>query len=132
MAHKIPKDEDVLTAIQRVILRYAAINSQKQLKKLVQQELSGLDPKYHVSAPRVRGLALKSKFIHCEIKYRVWPDHKTKLKRCPVCDSTVQRIRNKTLANEIVTIGYKCGNCPYSTDLPIKIPARYIFSARRV
>lgn len=132
MAYKIPKDEDVLTAIQRVILRFGTINSQKQLKILAQHELGGLDPNYHVSAPRVRALALKSKFIHCEIKYRVWPDHKTKLKRCPVCTTTVQKIRNKTLSNKIITIGYKCTNCPYYTDLPIKIPARYIFSARRV
>ena len=132
MPHKIPKDEDVLTAIQRVILRYGTINSQKQLKVLVQKELSGLDELYHVSGPRVREFALKSKFIQCEIKYRVWPDHKTKLSRCPVCNSPVHKIRNKTLSNKIITIGFKCTNCPYNTDFPIKIPARYIFSARRI
>ena len=130
--HKIPKDEDVLTAIQRIILRHGIINSQKQLKVLVQEELKGLDTLYHVSAPRVRGLALKSKFILCEIKYRVWPDHKTELKQCPVCNSSVHKIRNKTLDNKIITIGFKCSSCPYNTDFPIKIPARYIFSSRRV
>jgi hypothetical protein len=132
MAHKIPKDEDVLTAIQRVILRYGTINSQGHLKVLVQQELSGLDPNYHVSAPRVRAFALKSKFIQVEIKYRTWPDHKTKLKACPVCNSHLHKIKNKTLSDKIITIGYNCTNCPYTTDLPIKVPARYLFSARRV
>ncbi len=132
MPYKIPNDEDVLTAIQRVVLRFATINSQRHLKALVQHELNGIDPLYLVSAPRVRSLALRSKFIRCEIKYRTWPNYKTKLKRCPICDSTVQKIRNKTLSGKIITIGYKCNNCPYHTDLPIKIPARYIFSARRI
>jgi len=132
MPYKIPKDEDVLTAIQRVILRYGTINSQHQLKIAVQNELGGIDPLYHVSDSRVRLLALKSKFIRCEIKYRTWPDHKTKIKRCPVCDSPVHKIKNKTLLNKIITLGYKCTNCPYYTDFPIKIPARYIFSARRI
>jgi hypothetical protein len=132
MPHKIPKDEDVLTAIQRVILRYGTINSQRQLKNIVQLELNNIDPLYHVGDARVRNLALKSKFILCEIKYRHWPDNKTKLKHCPVCSSTVQKIRNKTLTNEIITIGFKCTNCPYKTDIPIKVPARYIFSARKV
>jgi hypothetical protein len=132
MPYKIPRDEDILPAIQRVILRFGTITSQKQLKILVQHELSGIDPLYHVSAPRVRALAMKSKFIRCEIRYRTWPDHKTMLKQCPICESPVQKIRNKTLSGKIITMGYKCSNCPYNTDLPIKIPARYIFSARRI
>jgi hypothetical protein len=132
MPHKIPRDEDVLAAIQRVILRFGTINSQRQLKDVVQQELGNIDPLYHVAGARVRSLALKSKFIRCEIKYRHWPNHKTKLKRCPVCNSSLQKIRNKTLSDKIITIGYKCTNCPYNTDLPIKVPARYIFSARKV
>ena len=132
MSHKIPGDEDVLTASQRVILRFGTINSQQQLKVLVQQELNGIDPLYHVSGPRVRSLALKSKFIRCEIKYRSWPDHKTELKRCPVCNSPVHKIKNKTLTGKTITIGFKCNTCPYHTDIPIQIPARYIFSARRI
>ena len=130
--YKIPEDENVLPAIQRVILRHGTINSQRQLKQLVENELKGLDPLYHVGGARVRTLAIRSKFIQCEIKYRTWPDHKNKLKHCPVCDGTVSKIKNRTLSGEIITIGYKCTNCPYNTDLPIKIPARYIFSARRI
>lgn len=130
MPHKIPTDEDVLTAIQRVILRYGTINSQRQLKELVEHELSGIDPLYHVGAARVRRLAIKSKFIMSEIKYRTWPDHKTKLKTCPVCNSGLSKIKNKTLSEKIITIGYKCTICPYLSDIPIKIPARYIFSAK--
>ena len=132
MPHKIARNEDVLTAIQRVILRFGTINSQRQLKNIVQQELGNIDSLYHVGDARVRSLALKSKFIRCEIKYRHWPNHKTKLKHCPVCSNVVHKIRNKTLSNKIITIGYKCKNCPYQTDLPIKIPARYIFSARKI
>ncbi len=132
MAYRIPKDEDVLTAIQRVILRYGTINSQQQLKELVQQELRGIESLYNLGAARVRIIALKSRFIRVEIKYRTWPDHKEKLKHCPVCDEVVHKIKNKTLSGDIITIGYKCIKCPYNTDLPIKIPARYVFSARKL
>ena len=132
MPHKISKDEDVLAAIQRVILRLGTISSQRHLKIQVQNELGNIDPLYHVGEVRVRSLALKSKFIRCEIKYRLRPDNKTKLKRCPVCDGVVHRIRNKTLFDKIITIGYKCTKCPYQSDIPIKIPARYIFSARKI
>jgi hypothetical protein len=132
MPYKIPKDEDVLAAIQRVILRFGTINSQQQLKILVGQELQGIEPLYHLGAARVRSLALKSRFIRVEIKYRNWSDQKDKLRRCPVCDEPVHKIRNKTLSGDIVTIGYKCTNCPYSSDIPIKIPSRYIFSARKI
>ena len=132
MPHKIPNDEDIITATQRVILRFGTINSQRQLKELVQKELGGIDELYHVSPARVRRLAVKSKFIVVEIKYRTWPDHRDKLKRCPVCDSPLHKIKNKTLTLKIITMGYKCSNCPYKTDLPIKVPARYIFSARRI
>ena len=132
MSYKIPKDEDVLAAIQRVILRFGTINSQKMLKESVQAELRKIDSSYNLGAARVRLLALKSKFIRVEIKYRTWPDHKTKLRRCPVCGESVQKIKNKTLSSEIITIGFKCRNCPYHSDFPIKIPARYIFSARKM
>jgi hypothetical protein len=132
MPYKIPKDEDTLTAIQRVILRFGTINSQQQLKELVQQELRGIDPLYNLGAARVRTIALKSKFIRVEIKYRTWPNHKEKLKRCPVCNEVVHRIKNKTLSGDVITIGYKCTKCPYNSDIPIKIPSRYIFSARKL
>ena len=132
MPHKIPNDEDIITAIQRVILRFGTINSQRQLKDMVQKELGGIDELYHVSPARVRRLAVKSKFILFEIKYRTWPDHRDKLKQCPVCDSAVHKIRNKTLTGKIITLCYKCSNCPYNTDIPIKIPSMYIFSARRI
>jgi hypothetical protein len=132
MPYKIPQDEDVVIATQRVILRQGSVNSQVQLKNLVQDELRKIDAVYNVGAVRVRSLALKSRYIRVEIKYRTWPDHKTKLRHCPVCDEVVQKVRNKTLTGEIITIGYRCKNCPYHSDFPIKIPARYIFSARKL
>lgn len=132
MSYKIPKDEDVLAAIQRVILRMGTVNSQILLKALVQVELQKIEPEYNLGSVRVRTLAIKSKFIRVEIKYRTWPDHKSKLRSCPVCNEPVHKVKNKTLSGETITIGFKCKNCPYHTDIPIKIPARYIFSARKV
>jgi hypothetical protein len=170
MAYKIPSDEEVVTAIQRVISKYHTINSQQKLKKLVEEELKSLDTDFRVSGARLRKLVLKSKYFHLEIDYKLPPEEKTpsgeanagsrgpkdasskknkekspkkkgrkktkpevpKLNDCPICGSKVKKIKNKTLKGGFITIGYNCTFCPYHTGIPLKLPARYTFSIRRL
>jgi hypothetical protein len=131
MSYKIPSDEEVLTAIQRVISRHHTITSQGLLKKKVEDELRTLDKKYRVGGSRLRKLALKSKYFHLEIDYKQPPEPVTKegekakqekgrrkklkkkpveskLKACPVCGSKVKKIKNKTLKGGFITTGYRC------------------------
>jgi hypothetical protein len=165
-AYKIPSDEEVLTAIQRVITKHHTISSQTRLKNYVEGELKSLDKGYRVSGLRIRRLALKSKYFHLEIDYKHPPileepakepqkpeegtgktvknsvavkktkgrkkKKEPKLNACPVCGSKVKKIKNKTLKGGSVTAGFKCTMCPYHTSLPVRIPAKYTFSIRRL
>lgn len=162
MAYKIPSDEEVLTAVQRVILKHHTITSQKRIKEFVEKELRTLDKDFRVSGSRIRKLVLKSKYFHLEMDYKVPPGEVGKdkskvrssnksrskkpkkkgkavkagsgarLRSCPVCASKVKKIENKTLQGGYITTGFKCTACPYHTNLPVKLPARYTFSIRRL
>jgi hypothetical protein len=165
MVYKIPSDEEVVTAIQRVISKHHTINSQHRLKNLVEDELQTLDKKFRVSGLRIRKLVLKSKYFHLEIHYKNPPEEqdtkkskkkkdgaaksgnekkakkpstksktkaRTTLRACPVCASKVKKIKNRTLRGGSIIAGYKCTGCSYHTSLPVRIPARYTFSIRRL
>jgi hypothetical protein len=133
MVYKIPSDEEVVMAIQRVIFKQVTITSQRRLKLEVEKELATIDPLYRVGANRVRSLAIRSHFIHTEINYRQSRDsNKHKISKCPVCGGNIKKVKNQTLQGDIVIIGYNCSECIYTTDKTIREPARYIFSARRL
>ena len=152
MTYKIPSDEEVLTAIQRVILKHHTITSQHRIKLLVEDELKKIDGKFRVSGSRIRKLVLRSKYFHLQIDYKVPPKDEVKkevktkpkgkksrrktpgpkLKACPVCGSKVKKIKNKTLKGGFITTSFKCTGCPYHTGIPVRLPARYVFSIRRL
>jgi hypothetical protein len=163
MTYKIPSDEEVVTAIQRIILKHHTIVSQHKLKNMVEEELRTLDDEFRVSGSRIRRLVLKSKYFHLEIDYKQppkaddkkdlksrsveatkqgkrkrkptkpkKPQKEKKLRACPVCGSKVKKIQNKTLKGGFITTGYRCTACPYHTGLPVRLPARYVFSIRRL
>jgi len=120
MAYRIPSDEEVVSAIQRVISKHHTITSQHRIKELVDDELKSLDKNYRTSGVRIRRLVLKSKYFHLEIDYKTPSNdddkqkevRKTgaknkkggkkkkqdaKLRSCPVCGSKVRPIKNRTL-----------------------------------
>ncbi len=133
MAYKVPSDEEVVGAIQRVIYKLGTITSQRRLKEEVEKELGTINPLYRVGPARVRTLALKTHFIHTEINYRRNRDSaKNKIGKCPVCGAGLKKIKNLTLQGDTVIIGYDCTSCNYTTDKSIRMPAKYIFSARRL
>lgn len=149
MAYRIPSDEEVVTAIQRVVSRHHTIISQHLMKELVEEELKKLDKGFRISGTRIRKLVLKSKYFHLEIDYKAPPEddqnkkkvakkgvkgkpRMEKLKACPVCGSKVKPIKNRTLRGGLITTGFRCRECPYHTGFPIKRPARYTFSIRRL
>jgi len=133
MAYKIPSDEEVVMAIQRVIFKHGTITSQRQLKLEVEKELATISPLYRVGGNRVRSLAIRSHFIHTEINYRKnRGEGKSKISKCPVCGGSIKKVKNLTLQGDTVIIGFNCNECIYTTDTTIREPARYVFSARRL
>ena len=136
MGYKIPSDEEVVSAIQRVISKHHTINSQHLMKELVEKELASVDKAYRVSGFRIRKFVLNSKYFHLDIDYKLPPEAdkkkvakakkpkkpkqkrpEPKLNACPVCGSKVKKIKNKTLRGDTVVSGFRCRECPYHTGL---------------
>ncbi|MFQ6060849.1 MAG: hypothetical protein ACE5KV_06105 [Thermoplasmata archaeon] len=126
--YRIPKREQILDALGNIFLRKRIVNSQRELKRLVEKELLS-DEKYKVGERRLRYLALESGLVNLEIHCRESIE-KRHLSRCPVCDSRLKKVRNLTVFGGTVTLGFKCPNCAYWSGLRRRVPMRYVFTRR--
>jgi predicted RNA-binding Zn-ribbon protein involved in translation (DUF1610 family) len=130
MSYHIPDDEQVVSALKKVFKKYRTVNSQNKLRKLLIQELNTKKKKFGISESRLRNLAIKSDFVKLEIHSREG-DPKKMLVKCPVCGSSLKRVKNLTIWGGKVTIEYKCPNCGYWTGKKKRIPSRYIFHLKK-
>lgn len=126
--YRIPDDEQVAAALQRVMTTKRVVDSQRKLKKLVEKELIGEDI-FRIGEVRLRHVALDSGQVDLQIVCRESGKTKTMVK-CPVCTARLKRVRNMTVWGGTVTLGYHCSRCGYWTGLKHRIPTRYIFTWR--
>lgn len=126
MTYHIPLDEDIEKALNIIFKKTHTVNSQKDLKKLVEKELKTKNKKYGVSGKRLRHIAINSDFINLDIHSREG-DPKKILTKCPVCESTLKRVKNLTIWGGEVTIEFRCLKCGYWTGKKKRIPKRYTF-----
>ena len=127
--YRIPKDEQILEAIEKVFGKRRVVDSQGRLKQLVEKEL-GNKEKYGVGEVRLRHLTIDIPWLEMEIHYRQSPERRAPYK-CPVCKSTLKKVRNLTVFGGTVTLGFKCETCGYSSGLKRRIPIRYVFTRRK-
>ena len=127
--YRIPKEEQILEALEKVFSRRRVVNTQRGLKQLVEKEL-GNDEKYGVGEVRLRHIAIEVPWIGMEINYRQSPEKRALIK-CPVCKSKLKKVRNLTVFGGTVTLGFKCETCGYSSGLKRRIPVRYVFTRRK-
>lgn len=126
MGYKIPAEKEVASAIKAVLKKFISVSSQRRLKRLVSSELACLNPSYKVSQKRARLVAIKSGIANIEIHAKEGAAA-DKFTICPVCFSRLIPIKNKTLYNWEVTLGYKCRKCSYWSGRKIRMPVRYVF-----
>lgn len=126
--YRIPSDELIRASLARVFSTRHAVNSQRQLKHLVEKDLRSEDV-FRVGEPRLRQIAIDSGLVDLEIRCRETQE-KRSLVRCPVCGERLRRVRNMTVFGGTVTVGYRCGRCGYWTGLRKRVPTRYIFTRR--
>jgi uncharacterized protein with PIN domain len=119
---KIATEKEVLRVLRLLFNKRKVVNSQRQLKKLVDEYLK----KKRVSRYRLRNIAIKSGFIKLEIHSREG-DPERVLTRCPVCDTSLKRVKNLTIWGGRVTIEFRCPLCGYWTGKKKRIPTRYVF-----
>lgn len=129
MEYHIPSDDQVITALRKVMLKYPTVTSQHRLKTLVEKELHSKKTHYQISGPRLRQLSLQSGIVSIQIFSRDGDPDKL-LHRCPVCSAPLERVKNLTLYGGEVTLEYKCSACGYWTGKKKKIPTLYVFHRR--
>ena len=126
MSYHIPSEDQIKTALKKVLKKFRTIHSQNKLKKLVLKELNSKKMKYGITGSRLRTIAINSDFIKLEIHSREGDPNKL-LTKCPVCNYSLKRVKNLTIWGGEVTIEFKCPNCNYWTGKKKRIPTRYDF-----
>jgi len=126
--YRVPDDEQVVAALQRVIATKRVVDSQRKLKKLVERELQG-EEVFRIGGVRLRHAAIDSGLIDLQILCRESGKTKSMMK-CPVCTARLKRVRNATVWGGTVTLGYHCERCGYWTGIKHRIPTRYVFTRR--
>ncbi len=130
MGYHIPSDEQVLNSLEKVLKKFRTVNSQNKLKKIVTKELKNKKKKFSVSVSRLRNIAINSDFVKLEIHSREGDPKKLMIK-CPVCNSTLKRVKNLTIWGGEVTIEFRCKKCGYWTGKKKRIPTRYVFHLKK-
>lgn len=126
MTYHITSDEQIKKTLKKVLKKFRTVHSQNKLRKLVVKELSAKKEKFTVSSSRLRNIAINSDFIKFEIHSREGDPRKS-LNKCPVCNSSLKRVKNLTIWGGEVTIEFKCKKCGYWTGKKKRIPTRYVF-----
>jgi hypothetical protein len=130
MRYKIPTEEQIQHALKKVLNSHSIVQSQRRLHQLVLQELNSTSKEYGLSPAHLREIVLKSDFVKIEIHSREG-DPKKLLSKCPVCHSSLHRVKNKTIWGGKVTIELRCKTCGYWTGKKKQIPTRYVFHLRK-
>jgi uncharacterized protein with PIN domain len=130
MSYYIPPNKQVESALEKVLTKFRTVPSQNRLKQLVTKELKTKKKAFGVSGSRLRNLAIQSDFVKLEIHSREG-DPKKVLTKCPVCRSSLKRVKNLTIWGGEVTIEFRCTHCGYWTGKKKRIPTRYVFHLKK-
>jgi len=130
MSYHIPSDEQVEKALKKVLTKFRTVHSQTNLKTLVTKELITKKKEFGVSGIRLRDIAINSNFVKIEIHSREG-DPKKVMTNCPVCNSSLKRVKNLTIWGGEVTIEFRCTKCGYWTGKKKRIPTRYVFHLKK-
>lgn len=123
---QIPAKSKVADAIRSVMQARTKVNSQDELTELVMKKLKRESKAFSISPIRVKRVALLIPEIQIRAKTRRM--HKVaNVDACPVCENEILPLTMKNLLNKKITVGYKCSNCGYQSDLEAFVPMKYSF-----
>ena len=130
MSYYIPSDKEIITSLEKVLKKFRTVHSQNRLRNLVTKDLNTKKKNFGVSGSRLRNLAINSDFVKLEIHSREG-DPKKLMTKCPVCMSSLKRVKNLTIWGGEVTIEFRCLNCGYWTGKKKRIPTLYVFHLKK-
>ena len=125
--YRRPDEETVRWAADRALRRSGgSFPSQAALRRAMLKLLHEREPLFALGGPRMRKLLIGSPGLELRIRYAERSSRRP-LSRCPVCAGALTPIRNRTLLDDRVTLGYRCRRCGYWTHLRRRVPVRYEF-----
>ncbi len=125
--YRVPKDDEVGSAIRSTLEDYKEIGSQKLLHSLVLEKLKRENQFYKLSPERVKRIAASMPDVRVFIEKRKSP---REAKKCYICGHPLERIKVKDLFGNPTYIGKKCGECGFKIDKALLVPKRYLFFRR--
>jgi len=126
MPKKIPAKEKLKEIVKEVIRSRLKVESQEELARLALRRLRKEDKSYTLSPTRAKRVALILPDV--EVKAKTKKTIKLpKINKCPICDFSIESIKVKNLLNKEITVGYRCTDCAYESDLEAFMPMKYIF-----
>jgi hypothetical protein len=127
--YTLPEDELILEAALAALRERRTVRSETALLVRVREALRKKDPRFTVGRRRLRLVCLKSGKVEVTAFTR-FSDERRAISRCPVCRGAIAPIRNKTVYDGSVTLGYRCQVCGYWTGIRRRIPTLYVYSRR--
>jgi len=127
---KIPAKEKLIETVKNILKTHLKIDTQEELCRHVLRQLRREDKNYILTPIRAKRIAL----LTPEVEVRAKTKKAVKLQkidRCPVCGSSIEPIKVRNLSNINITIGYRCTDCGYESDLEAFMPMKYIFTFRQ-
>jgi len=123
---RIPAKAKVNEEMKNILKRRFKVESQEDLAALVLRKLRKENKNFTLSPTRAKRVALTIPEI--EVKAKTKKNHTlVSISACPVCESAINPIEVKNLANRKIVIGWKCTNCKYESDLEAFVPMKYSF-----
>ena len=129
MTFRLPKDEMILEAALGALRTRRTVRSESALLRIVRDALRKQDPALTVGRRRLRVLCLQSGKVEVTAFTR-FTDERRPISRCPVCRGAIAPIRNRTVYDGSVTLGYRCGSCGYWTGIRRRVPTLYVYTRR--
>ncbi len=134
MTLKIPSDDRIEREVLALVREFGCVDNLTLLRSLLLQRLKEEDPEFRVSHTRLRKLVPgmeKVEFIvhaaESEDMTRRYGGEKAldHLKKCPVCGTRLNPLKNETLYGWVVVLEKKCPLCGYWTGRNLRRPNRY-------
>ncbi len=127
--YTLPDEGIILEAALGALRHRRTVRSETALLKVVREAVRRVDPKFTVGRRRLRLLCLKSGKVEVTAFTRFSGERRA-ISKCPVCRGAIAPIRNKTVYDGSVTLGYRCSVCGYWTGIRRRIPTLYVYARR--
>ena len=129
MDYALPTDEQILEAAVEALKHRRTIRSETALLRSVRASLRKVDPKLTVGRRRLRIVCLRSGKVEVTAFTR-FTDERRPVSRCPVCSGPIAPIKNRTVYEGTVTLGYRCKVCGFWTGIKRRVPILYVYARR--